>query len=108
MLYEVITFHMANERKYKHMNRVLIYMMLLFVTLSCNVEANKETKPNILFIGVDDLRTELGCYGSPIAQSPNIDKLASEGVLFDRAYCNQAICGPSRASLMTGVSYNFV
>ena len=58
--------------------------------------------PNILFIAIDDLRPELGCYGSPIAKSPNMDKLASEGLLFNRAYCQQSICSPSRASLMTG------
>lgn len=60
-------------------------------------------KPNILFIGIDDLRPELGCYGSPVAITPNMDKLASDGLLFNRAYCQQAICGPSRASLMTGM-----
>ncbi len=59
-------------------------------------------KPNILFIAVDDLRPELGCYGSEIAVSPNLDKLAKDGLLFQRAYCQQAICRPSRASLMTG------
>ena len=59
-------------------------------------------KPNILFIAVDDLRPELGCYGSPIAISPNLDALAADGMLFQRAYCQEAICRPSRASLMTG------
>ena len=59
-------------------------------------------KPNVLFIAIDDLRPELGCYGSPIAVTPNMDKLAAEGLLFNRAYCQQAICRPSRASLMTG------
>jgi iduronate 2-sulfatase len=63
---------------------------------------SRAAKPNVLFIAVDDLRPELGCYGSPIAQTPSLDKLAGQGLLFNRAYCQEAICRPSRASLMTG------
>ena len=59
-------------------------------------------RPNVLFIAVDDLRPELGCYGSSVAITPNLDKLARDGLLFRRAYCQEAICRPSRASLMTG------
>src|SRR5690606_9703386 len=59
-------------------------------------------RPNILFIAVDDLRPELGCYGASYIKSPNIDRIARAGIVFDQAYCQQAVCGPSRASLMTG------
>ncbi len=77
------------------------------VLLACHILAAVCTsqaadKPNVLFIAIDDLRPELGCYGSPIAVSPNLDALAKDGLLFNRAYCQQAICRPSRASLMTG------
>lgn len=60
-------------------------------------------RPNILLICVDDLKPVLGCYGDKVIRSPNIDRLAARGVVFERAYCNQAVCAPSRNSLMTGV-----
>jgi len=60
-------------------------------------------RPNILFIAIDDLRPELGCYGVDEIQTPNIDHLASEGILFARHFCQVAVCAPSRASMWTGI-----
>jgi iduronate 2-sulfatase len=59
-------------------------------------------RPNVLFIAIDDLRTSLGCYGDPLAKSPNIDALARSSRLFNGAYTHQAVCGPARAAMLTG------
>jgi arylsulfatase A-like enzyme len=80
----------------------LLLVFALFLT--CNITlAQKKTKPNILFIAVDDLKPELGCYGNTLVKSPNIDRLAKTGTAFINNYCQQAVCGPTRASLMTGM-----
>ena len=64
--------------------------------------AAPKEKLNVLFVAVDDLRPQLACYGQKQILSPSIDKLAGRGLLFERAYCQQAVCAPSRASLLTG------
>lgn len=86
---------------------------LLFILATASAISAAPTRPNILFIPIDDLKPLTGSYGDPFAKTPNIDRLAARGVQFDRAYCNQAVCGPSRYNLMTGMRsttsglYNF-
>jgi iduronate 2-sulfatase len=69
---------------------------------ACSESTRAPERPNILFISIDDLRPELNCYGAPV-HSPNIDKLASEGILFKNHYVHMAVCIPSRAALLTGL-----
>ncbi|MEL0119892.1 MAG: sulfatase, partial [Opitutae bacterium] len=72
-----------------------IFLTLLLGTLSAE-------KPNVLLLLVDDLKPAMGCYGDVNAHTPNMDNLAARGMRFDLAYCNQAVCAPSRFTLMLG------
>lgn len=81
----------------------LACLTLVLATTSCPIIAEETKRPtHVLLIAIDDLRPALGCYGDPVAQTPNIDRLASRGTVFKRAYCQQAVCSPSRLSLLTG------
>jgi arylsulfatase A-like enzyme len=81
----------------------LIAIGLALIVVGMAGDIVSAQRPNILFIGVDDLRPELGCYGAEHIRSPNIDQLALESTRFDHAYCQQAVCLPSRISLFTGM-----
>jgi iduronate 2-sulfatase len=75
-----------------------ILALILFATTS-----RADDRLNVLFIAVDDMNCSLSSYGNEDVSSPHIDALAQRGVLFERAYCQQAVCNPSRASVMTGL-----
>ena len=80
-----------------------LFLIVISSLLSQPAAARKSIKrPNVLFIAIDDLRPALGCYGDKAAVTPNIDRLANRGMVFNRAYCQQAVCSPSRLSLLTG------
>lgn len=87
-----------------------LYLKILFFLLAGLltgmpgvVKAQSPDKPNVLFLSIDDLLATLGAYGDPIAITPNIDKLAGNSVVFNRHYVQQAVCGPSRTSMLTGL-----
>jgi len=73
---------------------------LLYAAMAATAQSRR---PNILFIAVDDLKPEIGAYGSRTAYTPHIDRLAAAGTVFLSNYCQQALCGPTRASLLTGL-----
>jgi uncharacterized sulfatase len=83
--------------------RLLFFRIASLLILPFGFATAKPAKPNVLFISVDDLASSLGCYGDLVAKTPHIDRLASTGVRFDRAYNQLPLCNPTRASVMTGL-----
>ena len=76
--------------------------LLMLDSASARADDTPTGHPNILLLLVDDLKPALGCYGDPYAKTPHLDQLAARGLRFDLAYCNQAVCAPSRFTLMLG------
>jgi arylsulfatase A-like enzyme len=86
------------------LRNILIILSVFPVFLAAPaISSAQKKRPNILFIAIDDLKPEIGAFGSRIAKTPNIDKLTASGTAFMSNYCQQAVCGPTRASLMTGM-----
>ncbi len=81
----------------------MLYRIIIILALIPMLACSEQPHPNILFISIDDLRPELGCYGNDFIKTPNLDKFASDGMVFNRTYCQSAVCAPSRASLMLGL-----
>ena len=83
---------------------ILLKYLLVTLFLITGISNSRSQKKNILFIAVDDLKTDLNCYGKSQVKSPNIDRLADRGIVFSNAYCAWSVCGPSRASMLSGLS----
>ena len=81
-------------------NVIMKLIVVIFPLICCSLSS--QFQKNVLFIAVDDLRPQLGVYGHLMMKTPNIDKLAERSILFERAYCQVALCSPSRASILTG------
>jgi uncharacterized sulfatase len=84
------------------MRRALKLLALVFGCAAAALPASAAERLNVLYILSDDLNNELGCYGSPIVKTPNLDRLAARAVRFDHAYCNYPVCNASRTSFLSG------
>jgi len=105
------------------MKKAFFYFGLFLITINCSKntdnpivkssyeqlkEVNLPEKPNILWITCEDQMPTLGCFGDPIAKTPNLDKLAGEGVRFTNTFSTAGVCAPSRATLITGMYQNSI
>ena len=82
------------------------HRIIFLIAIAASATATAAERPNVLLIVSDDLTACLGCYGNDVCETPNLDRLAREGVLFKHAYCQYPVCGPSRASFMSGLYPN--
>jgi iduronate 2-sulfatase len=91
------------DKRYPYLLSTILLAPFITAAASIELSSPEEKKMNILFISIDDLRPHIGCYGYPNIKTPHMDRVAANGLLFERAYCQQAVCSPSRTSLLTGL-----
>ena len=90
-------------RRFKRIELTMVLLSGLWL-MGCEPTSKKEQPLNVLMISIDDLNDWVGVLGTyPNVKTPNIDRLANEGILFANAHCQAPICGPSRASLLSGL-----
>lgn len=89
-----------NSQQFSVVSCALLFISMVYAEHFLQFETSR---PNVLFIAVDDLRPELSCYGVSQMHTPNFERLAKRAVQFERAYCHQAVCAPSRNSILTGL-----
>lgn len=97
----IVRINQGNEMRFR-----TIGLLLVAILAQLPIYAADNKRPNVLFLISDDLNNLLGCYGDKLAKTPNIDRLAARGVLFQKAYCAFPLCGPSRNSILTGLYPN--
>ncbi|WP_442508625.1 sulfatase family protein [Novipirellula sp. SH528] len=108
-----------NTRSLRHRLVVTVFFLCLIAGTSAELSADDASlqdatgkwhgqKPNILWIMIEDWSTDLSCYGTPLVHTPNIDKLAGEGIRFERAYTTSPVCSTSRSAMMTGFHQNYI
>ena len=95
---------MLKKLSMPHRFEAFVFLFLIgSVMLICPGCSGPEVPPNVLFIAIDDLRPELGCYGNDLIQTPNMDRIADQGFVFKKHYVQVPTCGASRCALLTGM-----